>query len=366
MKKLFKFLMQLLLVILLLVGAYFAYMHFSYYRIEDNLDLSSQIENNRSDRLELEKEYSMLTFNFGFGAHDKDFSFFMDKGRMKDGTPVRGTMSIASSKEKVIENTQKLVQFLKRMDADFVLLQEVDQDSTRGYHVDQHRSVVEEAKEYASIFDTNLHVKYLLYPITEPHGMATSGLLTLSRYRIDSAVHRQLYINEGFIERFVDLDRCFTSMKVPVEGGRELILINLHLSAYDKGGTARKEQLTLLNEVMQEEYDRGNYVILGGDFNHILSDSYKELKTEQEKPHWVFLFPEESLSPSFRIIHSENADEVGTCRTSDLPYEEGVNYRAVIDGFIVSDNVEASSEIIDEKFEYTDHNPVLMKFKLKQ
>ena len=55
-----------------------------------------------------------------------------------------------------------------------------------------------------------------------------------------------------------------------------------------------------------------------------------------------------------------------TCRGSELPYTEGLNYTVVIDGFIVSDNV-AVDEItnIDTGFEFTDHNPVKMTFTLK-
>ena len=40
-----------------------------------------------------------------------------------------------------------------------------------------------------------------------------------------------------------------------------------HMSAYDKGGVIRKKQAEMLKGVLQEEYDKGYYVIAGGDFN---------------------------------------------------------------------------------------------------
>ena len=55
--------------------------------------------------------------------------------------------------------------------------------------------------------------------------------------------------------------------KFPVTNGYKLILINSHMSAYDKGGKMRVKQLKLLNSVMESEYKKGNYVIVGGDFN---------------------------------------------------------------------------------------------------
>lgn len=56
---------------------------------------------------------------------------------------------------------------------------------------------------------------------------------------------------------------------------------------------------------------------------------------------------------------------MATCRSSDMPYQKGVNYTVILDGFIVSDNVEAVAENMDTDFTYSDHNPVKMTFTLK-
>ncbi len=37
----------------------------------------------------------------------------------------------------------------------------------------------------------------------------------------------------------------------------------------------------------------------------------------------------------------------------------------IVDGFLVSDNVSAAAENLDEEFLYSDHNPVVMEFVLK-
>ena len=42
----------------------------------------------------------------------------------------------------------------------------------------------------------------------------------------------------------------------------------------------------------------------------------------------------------------------------------GVNYTAVLDGFIVSDNLTATARNVDTGFAYSDHNPVLLTFVL--
>jgi hypothetical protein len=50
-----------------------------------------------------------------------------------------------------------------------------------------------------------------------------------------------------------------------------------------------------------------------------------------------------------------------TCRTLDQPYRRGVNYTCVIDGYLVSPNVEiVETETLDLKFAHSDHHPVVM------
>ena len=56
---------------------------------------------------------------------------------------------------------------------------------------------------------------------------------------------------------------------------------------------------------------------------------------------------------------------IPSCRNADAAYNPN-QFVLTVDGFIVSDNVEVvSSQVIDLKFKYSDHNPVEMIFELK-
>ena len=56
-----------------------------------------------------------------------------------------------------------------------------------------------------------------------------------------------------------------------------------------------------------------------------------------------------------------------SCRNADKPYEEGESFVTMVDGFLISDNLELIEiNTIDTGFAYSDHNPVMMKFKLKE
>lgn len=46
----------------------------------------------------------------------------------------------------------------------------------------------------------------------------------------------------------------------------QLVLVNLHLEAYDDG-EGKAAQTAALTSFLEQEYAKGNYVIAGGDFN---------------------------------------------------------------------------------------------------
>ena len=191
-------------------------------------------------------------------------------------------------------------------------------------------------------------------------------MLSLSRYKITDAVRMSYPVDEGFPEKYFELDRCFSVTRIPVEGtDKQLVLINNHMSAYDEGGTIREEQLKTLSSYIGAEYDKGNYVIVGGDFNQILTGSTDSFESEQNVPDWVQEFDSTLLPAGFSVVDASNADKVATVRGADIAYEKGTTYTTIVDGFIVSGNVQATAENIDTGFDYSDHNPVQLTFSLK-
>ena len=49
------------------------------------------------------------------------------------------------------------------------------------------------------------------------------------------------------------------------------------MSAYGNSDAIREGQIRMLSEDMQKEYEAGNYVLCGGDFNHDLKAAEDEL-----------------------------------------------------------------------------------------
>ncbi len=344
-----------LLAVLLVVGGYVAYVFISYSRISDNkvLEVTGKAENAAAVNV----EYTAVTYNIGFGAYVPDYTFFMDGGKE----------SRARSEESVKECTKGIIDTALKYDPDIVLYQEVDTDSTRSFHVDQTKMIDEGFKDYDHVFAVNYHSAYLMYPVLKPHGKSNSGIQTESRFKVESALRRKLPVSTG-LKKILDLDRCYSISRIPVENGRELVVINTHLSAYGTEKGQGNAQLEMIFKDMKAEYDKGNYVICGGDYNHDFTGDSKEKLNPGTKVDydWCKPFPSDMIPEGFSLCTDYADGLVASARNNDIPYSEK-SFTITIDGFIVSDNIECSYvQVIDTGFAYTDHNPVVMKFILKQ
>lgn len=339
----------LLLALLLIVGAYLAYVLIAYYRIGDR---ETEIKAGGNGQMRVMTEYSFITWNIGFAAYSRDFSFFMDGG----------TESRAYSEEEVYKNLDAILARLQAENADFMFLQEVDTDATRSYHVNEKDYITAKFSSYSSSFAENYDSPYLFYPFSSPHGKSKAGLLTLSKAEMSTAHRVEVPVEDGFM-KFLDLDRCYHKIALPTENGKTLYIYNLHLSAYTSDGTIATEQLRLLLADMEAEYQNGNYVIAGGDFNKDLLGENTAICGDSENT-WAQPFPTALLGEHFSLVAGDGS--VHSCRNCDTGYQKGTTFEVTVDGFIVSQNVTVSAcKTIDEDFQSSDHNPVKITFSLQ-
>lgn len=373
MKKVFKSLLKLFIVlislVILVVVGYLIYLTTTYYRIADNVNYTNKLENGVTEKVQLETEYTVTTYNIGYGAYSHNFSFFLDTGTMKSGEDVSGIYSKAFSKEVVMTNTNGAMDVIESYNPDFMFFQEVDIKADRSHNVNQFGMLKDRFYLHGSVYASNFHTGYFCYPLNDMIGKSESGMITMSNKNISNIVRYQLPVTDEFITKFFDLDRCFTASYLPIEGSDKfLVLVNVHLSAYDEGGVFRKQQMDKLNQFFESETTKGNYVVCGGDFNHDISNdpNFKGFKTQQVLPDWVYALTDDDLSDTSNMRFA-TATNAPTCRSANMPYVRDVNFTAIIDGFIVSNNVEIILvENIDSDFQYSDHNPVMLKFKLSE
>ena len=381
LKKVLIYTLLVLIVLVLGVGGYCGYILLSYKRIGDT-ELSVN-KNAAFTQLKIEEKYNISTYNIGFGAYSQDFTFFLDTGYDKNGNETCGYYSKAKSKDEVLFNIKGSIDTVKSRDLDFILLQEVDIKSTRSHKVNQNEMFINDLKEYDNVLAYNFDSAYLPYPLYDMHGKSLAGLSTFSRYQINKAQRVEYTISDSLSKLF-DLDRCFSVSEVNVENGKILYIINSHMSAYDKGGVIRKEQLKELNDFISNCYQNGNYVIVGGDFNHDLLTNNPDFNYDNinrpfnntlKNPDWVAsYFDENKKSPLVEGFNVVTSDNVPTCRNNDIAWSPENTYKCVVDGFVVSDNIEVVEHYnIETKngnlgldgFAYSDHQPAYLEFKLK-
>lgn len=355
MKKWVKIVLCVVLALVLLVAGYIAYVFISYHRLGDQT-LTPVQSADAAGAVTTDTAYTVLSYNIGFGAYEPDYGFFMDGG----------SQSRAWSRERLTANMDAIAAFLRSQGADFCLLQEVDTDATRTYHLDEREPLYAALPAMSSVYCPNYDSPYLFYPLTSPHGASRSGLLTFSAAEITAAARVELPVESGFM-KLLDLDRCYSVSRIPVDGGGELVLYDLHLSAYTSDGTIATEQLKLLLADMQAEYEKGNWCVAGGDFNKdLLGDSSLYFGAADKEYSWAQPIPDgvfDNTDVTLVAPLDENAP-VPSCRNADGPYHEG-QYVLTVDGFMVTPNVAVSAaEVIDTGFAYSDHNPVKMTFTL--
>lgn len=376
-KKVIKITGIILLALVIVLAAYIIYLYASYHRIPDNQELQvEEISQNTEagNELTTEKNYSALTYNIGFGAYTPDFSFFMDGGKS----------SWAKSKDSVKETIKGAGELVASKDPDFALVQEIDLDATRSYHVNEYSILKENIPAYNCVFAQNYDSAFLFYPFTQPHGKSKAGLALFSKYPITGSMRRSFPISTSFT-KFFDLDRCYSISRVPVDNGKELVIFELHMSAYGNSDAIREGQIRMLSEDMQKEYEAGNYVICGGDFNHDLkaadtqskaSDADNNTQTgsedSAEPESWAYPFPRSELPEHFsfcldQLSEDEKNNLWNSARNADMEYVPGATYTVTLDGFIISDNVECTKyENVNTGYSYSDHDPVYMEFQLKK
>ena len=300
---------------------------------------------------------TILSQNTGYAGLGKDSDFFMDGGR-----------DVAPTKEQVLTNLGGLSYQLSDRRADVYFLQEVDTDSDRSCGINQSdyhsQHLLVDGRCYFCSHALNYSCDFVPYPLP-PIGKVHSGLQTMIAFNVDSAQRIALPCPFSWPVSAANLKRCLLVNYVPLDDSdKELVLVNLHLEAYDDG-EGKAAQTKVLMDFLTSEYQKGNYVIAGGDFNQTFPGALDAFPIK-EAELWTPGVLEESILPEGWQFACDLSTP--TCRLLNQPYDpdsEDTQFY-VIDGFILSPNVRLDSvETIDRQFQYTDHNPVSIQVTLE-
>ncbi len=306
---------------------------------------------------------SILTWNLGYAGLSAECEIFYPKqGLLRSkGHMIRPEKSITE------KNINQGAASLKEIQADFYLLQEMDVIAKRSHHIPMHNQFQKNLASYGSSFATNFLVKRVPMPVLQPweaYGDVHSGLASFFKYKPAESTRLQLPAKHKWPDRIFHLDRCLAVNRFATEWGKDLVLINLHNSAFDKDGVMKAKELEYLKTLGLTEYEKGNYVIVGGDWNQsppfFPSDTFNKKKGIKRKGTNIAaeLFPE-----NWSYIFDPT---VPTIRSSSEIFDSEKTPRGLIDFFLISPNCRALQvKGMNQDFKLSDHQPVWMEVRLQ-
>lgn len=298
------------------------------------------------------KQYSVLpdtikivSWNIGYAGLGDDMDFFYD-----GGTKMRDT------RERTLLNLKHIIDTLKKIDADIILLQEVDIDSHRTYGINELDSLAKAFGNYTMAFAYNYKAWFVPLPVTNPMGRVASGVTMLSRIVPLEVVRYNYPSRFSFPTRMFNLKRGLLSAKFLTSNGDTVMINNTHNTAYDEGGMREKE-MAFLRDFLYTADSLGIRSITGGDWNQYPPD-YIPSQTELSNPYFVpQMINPRLFNDTWKFVYEKGKPSL---RYLDKPYSEE-SLTTLTDFFLLSPGLTAGSiRIVDNRFVTSDHNPVIM------
>ena len=223
MKKVLKAVLILLLIVIIAFGAFLGFLTATEYKPADTETL--ELRTLSPDAAPIpDEELSILSWNIGYAGLGREQDFFMDGG----------THARPGSAEIVNRYLNGIRSSIAGQNADLVMLQEVDTNSARTYSIDETTALIRNTGVHALNYSCPF-VPLPLPPQT-PMGKVHSGLFTTTDYAVSGAERISLPCPFSWPLSTANLKRCLLVSRLPLEGSNhELVLVNLHLEAYDDG-----------------------------------------------------------------------------------------------------------------------------------
>ena len=338
--------MSVVLVVLFLLAGYvvlaFVLNRFSSPAAVQHIDFASS-----PDAREAGKAVTVSTWNIGYAGMGAGADFIMDLGEQKRPTDAA----------LVDRNLIAIRQEIGTLDADVSFFQEAAEPSfsTHG------RNVVKGLRKALPDYDW-MYVPEIETKLIPPPLKSSVGNAIFTRLAAKGAEVRALPLEPTF--EYGAFRKSYKMHVLRLSGPEKWVMVNIHLSTFDTAeDDVRAAQVEALLKFAQAEYASGSRVVIGGDWNLRLAPTTFPHKTDEKFQFWIRDFPAEKLPPDWQWAVDP---EVPTVRTAHKPYVEGENYVLIIDGFLVSPNVQVDSVgARNLGFEYTDHHPVVARFSAR-
>lgn len=200
-------------------------------------------------KVPVDEEIVIASYNIGYGGTDRSEDFYMCGGK--------GTSLV--QKSIVQRNIKHISEEIMNIDSNILLLQEVDSNSKRSGYMNQTQIIRNILKNMDSVSAYTHKSEFIPIPLKEPMGKIESSIMTFSEFKIDESKRFKLPDNIKWPTKGFKHDRAILESILLTENGKELIIVNIHLSAFDKDAKVRREQLEFINAHIESHLNKGNY-----------------------------------------------------------------------------------------------------------
>ncbi len=176
-------------------------------------------------------------------------------------------------KDSILANLQRLALRIEEIQPDILLLQEVDKGSARSAYVDQVSWILENTYFNYAVSGSQWKAQFIP---SDGLGRMDETNAIFSRWPLKDPkrIQLQLRSDQGALEKYFYERCCIVETRAEIPGFRDLIVLNIHASAF-----AIDNSRQIQYEEFKNELDRvaagGDQFVAGGDLNTLPPGSTK-------------------------------------------------------------------------------------------
>jgi len=158
-----------------------------------------------------------------------------------------------------------IIRGIRELNADVLMLQEVDVNSKRSNYLNQMQEILRGAGYQYAAYASNWKAQVIP---SDGLGRVDEGNAVFSRYPILSATRYQLPLrgDQDALTKLFYVRECVMVVVLDVPGDINLAVVNTHLSAFATDDT-KKRQLDKVLSIAESYRSSTTDVVIGGDFN---------------------------------------------------------------------------------------------------
>jgi len=270
-------------------------------------------------------------------------------------------------KNSYLKRLNKIAKILQDINADIVLLQEVDFFSKRSFFIDQHKYLAMKSG-YKYIAKAPTLRKKIHFFFNKVIGKIEHGLSILSKYPIEFNeayifdISKEIPFYMNWLYDPHGAQKCIVDIK-----GKKINIINVHLDPWSQ--YIREEQMTTIKNLWLKDKKP---TILGGDFNALSPTAIKKKGLYQLDAPWFIdkkswdIKNEQTINILISLGYKEAAATKLSIKTNNFTYPSN-NPKEKIDHIFASNEIKIIQGYIykDAKIA-SDHLPIIAEIKLKK